>query len=47
MKNIMKIFIQMFPMVVKILISLGKIRSDVPNGTTQGWVYPPLVSSIN
>jgi hypothetical protein len=36
-----------FPMVFKSLVSLGKSRCDIFNGITQGWVCPPLVSSIN
>jgi len=34
----MKIFILMFPMIFKSLMSLGKSLCNIPSGTTQGWV---------
>jgi hypothetical protein len=39
LRKIMKIFILVFPMILKSLMGLGKLLCNVPHGTTQGWVY--------
>jgi len=36
----MKIFIYVFPMILKSLIGLGKSRCDIPSGTTQRCFHP-------
>jgi hypothetical protein len=40
LKKFMKIFIQVFPMILQGSMGLKKSRCDVPSVITQGWVCP-------
>jgi hypothetical protein len=42
-KIIMKIFIQMFPMIFQSSMGLGKSRCDVPNNAIQRWACPRAI----